>query len=33
VGIKEKAKGKPVPSVKFDWDKELETKSIIKFDW
>ena len=30
----EKPKGKPVPSVKYEWEKtETETKNIVKFDW
>ena len=33
-GKKEKAKGKPVSTVKFDWDKtETKPKKIIKFNW
>ena len=34
VEIKEKLKGKPVPSVEYEWEKtKAETKKIIKFDW
>ena len=32
-GKKEKAKGKPVPTIKFDWDKKIEPTKVIKFDW
>jgi hypothetical protein len=28
-----KPKGKPVPTIKFDWEKKIEPTKVIKFDW